>query len=55
MSREICGECTWHDVHEYRTLLTGDAWICNNEDSDYYCYYTMYTDTCECFEQGGVE
>ena len=46
----ICGECRWH--------IKGwgkDDWICGNDASDYYTDQTDYTDTCECFEQRGVE
>lgn len=46
----ICGECKWHKTDEE---LKG--WLCTNENGDYCGCYTAYTDTCECFEQRGVE
>ena len=45
----ICGECKWHELFGIR------GFVCANEDSDYYTDYTEYTDTCECFEQRGIE
>ena len=56
----ICGECKWHKGTVRRTYdsdyyyETVD-WFCDNKDSDYYTDYTEYADTCECFEQRGVE
>lgn len=52
MNREICGECKWHIADDGRP--TPD-WYCGNDLSDYFGDYTDYTDTCECFEQRGVE
>lgn len=46
----MCGECKWHIRYEHDKY-----WSCDNIDSDYYTDYTEYTDTCECFEQRGVE
>lgn len=43
----ICGECKWHE----KSL----DWFCCCEDSEYFTEYTDYTDSCECFEQRGVE
>lgn len=43
----MCGECKWHE----KSL----DWFCCCEDSEYFTCYTEYTDTCECFEQRGVE
>lgn len=45
-----CGECKWHKYDEF-----GRAWVCTNDRSDYVADFTDYTDTCECFEQRGVE
>ena len=45
----------YHDVHDRVDRLTGDAWMCHNEDSDYYCDYTQYNDSCEEFEQRGID
>lgn len=46
----MCGECR----HQYPADTKGN-WCCCNEDSDYYTEYTEYTDTCDCFEQRGIE
>lgn len=46
----ICGECKWHIRYEHDKY-----WSCDNIDSDYFTDYTEYTDTCECFEQRGIE
>ena len=54
-----CGECR----HYKKCLIDGlglngsrmSEWTCCNSDSDYYMDYTGYTDTCEEFEQRGVE
>lgn len=48
----MCGECKWHRLYEFDKY---GQWACGNKDSDYYTDYTEYTDTCDCFEQRGVE
>ena len=53
MNREICGECKYHKP-SWETGKLRD-YSCTNEDSDYYTDYTEYTDTCEEWEQRGVE
>ena len=60
MSREICGECKWHiqarKIHEHiKEFKLSDEFVCTNGDSEYYIDYTDYTDTCEQFEQRGIE
>ena len=45
---DVCGNCKWN-----RRL--GSGFGCGNGRSDYYTDYTEYTDTCECFEQRGIE
>lgn len=47
---DVCGECKWHKYDEF-----GRAWVCTNDRSDYVADFTDYTDTCEHFEQRGVE
>lgn len=54
----ICGRAVgmynigkWHRQDEYHK----EDWICVNADSDYCTEYTQYTDTCEHFEQRGIE
>ena len=52
----ICGECKWHKLPEVeRLVLFGRAWVCTNDRSDYVADFTDYTDTCEHFEQRGIE
>lgn len=48
--RQICGECKWHTYEEIDR-----GFVCTNADSPYCTDWTEYTDTCECFEQRGVE
>lgn len=43
--REICGECKYHKFSEFPDF------VCTNEDSEYYCDFTDYTDTCDGFEK----
>ena len=45
-----CGECRWHVYDEF-----GRAWVCTNDRSDYVADFTDYTDTCDMWEQRGVE
>lgn len=47
--REVCGECKWH-----RKDADGD-WMCFNTESEFYCDWTDYSDTCEEYEQRGIE
>lgn len=61
----MCGECRFHtlETRQYpnkRGQITCSAqvrceWVCANPKSDYYADYTDFTDTCECFEQRGIE
>ena len=46
----ICGECKWHAYDDF-----GRAWVCTNDSSDYVADFTDYTDTCEEWEQRGIE
>lgn len=48
--RAICGECKYHAYDEF-----GKAWVCTNGSSDYVADFTDYTDTCEEFEQRGID
>lgn len=49
--REICGKCKWCK----KSTGHFETWFCDQKDSDYYIDYTDYADTCEQFEQRGVE
>lgn len=46
----ICGECKYHE----RAKWSAD-WICTNPNGEYYALSTDYTDTCEEWEQRGIE
>lgn len=46
----MCGECRWAMYQVCKR-----AFSCANKDSDYYTDYIAYTDTCDCFEQRGIE
>lgn len=52
---KICGECKWHypenDVSGIKIL----GWYCGSDESEHANMWTDYTDTCEQFEQRGVE
>ena len=52
MGEKICGECKWHRKED---CPRDTQWHCQNENSDYYLDYTDYTDTCEEFEQRGID
>lgn len=49
----MCGECE-HNKRDWTNPNNPDFY-CSNERSDYYGYNTDYTDTCDCFEQRGIE
>ena len=53
MADNICGECKWHKCVQVG-FITSD-WYCENPDSDNCTMFTDYTDTCEEFEQRGIE
>ena len=50
MKKEICGECKWH---KYEEIDRG--YVCTNDKSDYCTDWTEYNDTCEEWEQRGIE
>nr|DAJ92736.1 MAG TPA: Protein of unknown function (DUF1284) [Caudoviricetes sp.] len=41
--REQCGTCRWHKYDDI-------DFACSNEESDGYGEYTMYEDSCDCWE-----
>ena len=52
----ICGECKYNTVatdHTDNNKVIG--FYCSNGNSEHYWMWTDYTDTCEYFEQRGVE
>ena len=56
MSREICGECKWHFKSDWLCVLGREEdWYCAYPDSPHCQEFTDYTDTCEEFEQRGIE
>ena len=58
MSEQICGECRHHKAFMEELGLHQERYkhyFCDNEQSDYYTDFTDYTDTCDCFEQRGIE
>lgn len=65
MADKICGECRYHQLETKQypdkkgritsTVQVKSGWICTNSESDYYTDWTDYTDTCECFEQRGID
>lgn len=45
MSKDkICGKCLYH-------RRDGEIWICTNPDSDLFCDYTEYEESCSEFEE----
>lgn len=50
---KICGECKWHWCEDLGFIKSD--WYCVNPDSDYCMDSTDYTDTCDEWEQRGVE
>lgn len=48
---KICGTCKWCRQDDF----FNDDWICVNADSEYCTDYTDYTNTCEEWEQRGIE
>lgn len=48
----MCGECKWHRKDDDGSI---EEWVCHNTESDYFPYATDYTDTCDMWEQKGIE
>lgn len=48
MADQICGECNYH------RCMDGE-WTCQNEGSDYFTDYTDYEDSCDMWEQRGID
>ena len=42
--RKCCGTCGWHKYDD------DVDFICSNEESEGYGEYTMYEDSCDCWE-----
>ena len=53
--RQICGACSYHKRD--RASISKTDYYCDNENSEYYGYSTMYEDTCEdyCESRWGME
>lgn len=43
--RKCCGTCGWHKYDD------DVDFICSNEESEGYGEYTMYEDSCDCWEE----
>lgn len=43
-NEKCCGTCSWSKPYKL-------DWMCNNQDSDYYCCFTSYRDECEDYEE----
>lgn len=50
----ICGKCKYHECETRQNALWGfkqTSWFCVNERSINHGYRTVYTDSCEDFEE----
>ena len=43
MMEKVCGMCRWSKPYKL-------DWMCYNQDSDYYCCFCGYDDSCEDWE-----
>lgn len=45
---KCCGTCKWHEIE---TASTCPDFVCTNEKSEFWSYYTGCTDSCDEFEE----
>ena len=45
---KVCGTCKYHKIF---TASIYEAWICDNENSDYYALESEYDETCDEWEE----